>query len=129
MIALVTVTFPPLQVVPLVPVDIITLELVLYVSKFSNVNELFDIEGQDPCPNPVPLNCKSLGLKTTISGLAGVAGLCGAFIVLGSKGGNAPTGTAGVKLGACLFTSLGLIPALTSTSAVGSDTRAKSVEP
>ena len=57
------------------------------------------------------------------------AGAFGGCIIFGSNGGKAPAGAAGTKLGACLFTSLGLIPALTSISTGGSLTKAKSVVP
>ena len=57
------------------------------------------------------------------------SGFAGGVIILGSNGGKAPAGAAGTKLGACLFTSLGLIPALTSISTGGSLTKAKSVVP
>ena len=40
------------------------------------------------------------------------SGFAGGVIILGSNGGKAPAGAAGTKLGACLFTSFGLIPDL-----------------
>ena len=48
------------------------------------------------------------------------SGSLGGCIILGVKGGKDPDGSGGTKVGACLFTSFGLIPALTSTSFGGS---------
>ena len=82
-----------------------------------------------PCPNPLPLKLISggdnkLGAFTTI-----LAGEFGGVINLGLNCGKSSGGAFGEKAGAALFTFLGTIPALTSISALGSDTIAKFVVP
>ena len=60
------------------------------------------------------------GLNTIGVTSAGAVGFVGGEISLGSKGGKAPENLGGSNVGACLFTSFGLIPALISTSFGGS---------